>query len=307
MKAALLDAGVDEEAVGDILKADPIVATNNSVAIFSNDDYGVVYFIGGEGEESNTKASVKILGNPESPTSLFNFNDDETKVAFCTANGLHFFDLKLRQTKKMETNNEKHLIGKLDWVYQEELYGRGNFKGYWWQSDGDQVAFLQLDETPLFPFTVMDHMPVRGKSEMTNYPKAGDPNPNVKVGVVASEGKSGINWVDLSKYEGQEILVTGVTWSADGEQLLLQIQNREQTWLDLVATHANGENPRVLFQDKTPAWIESPGDPVFLNDGEFLWRSPRSGYSHIYRYDSKGQMINDARQRDRLACLSRKS
>ena len=291
VKAAMIDIGIEEEIVDKILKEDPVVATNNSAAIFSGEEYSVVYFIGGEDEKNDTKAAVRVLGNPESPASLFNFNDDESKVAFSTANGLHFFDLKSRQAKEMQTGNEKHLIGKLDWVYQEELYGRGNFKGYWWQSDGDHVAFLQLDETPLFPFSVMDHMPVRGKSEMTNYPKAGDPNPKVQVGVVAAEGESGITWIDLSNYEGQEILVTGVTWSEEGKQLLLQIQNREQTWLDLVATDADGSNPHVLFQDKTPAWIESPGDPVFLDNGEFLWRSPRSGYSHIYRYDSDGQLL----------------
>ena len=25
--------------------------------------------------------------------------------------------------------------GRLDWVYQEEVYGRGNFQGYWWSPD----------------------------------------------------------------------------------------------------------------------------------------------------------------------------
>ena len=69
----------------------------------------------------------------------------------------------MREIKTVAGEDEKQLVGKLDWVYQEELYGRGNFKGYWWQTNGDQIAFLKLDETPLIPFTVMDHMPVRWK------------------------------------------------------------------------------------------------------------------------------------------------
>ena len=92
----------------------------------------------------------------------------------------------------------------LDWVYQEELYGRGNFKGYWWQPDGDQIAFLELDESPLKPFVVMDHLPIHGKSESTNYPKAGDANPLVRVGVISAADPQTVHWVDLSAYKDQE-------------------------------------------------------------------------------------------------------
>ncbi|MFT5299609.1 MAG: dipeptidyl-peptidase-4 [Mariniblastus sp.] len=288
VRAALVDAGMSREIADELAKADAIVSTNNQVAIFSVNDYSALYFIEGQ---KKTKESIVVLGDPETPAELFNFNDAETQVAFSTKTGLHFFEFDSRETKSVLTDNEQHLIGKLDWVYQEELYGRGNFKGYWWQTDGDQVAFLQLDETPLFPFTVMDHMPVRGKSEMTNYPKAGDPNPVVKIGVVNANQPEQITWVDLSKYADEEILISRVSWSSDGKQLLIQVQNREQTWLDLVATYADGSNQGVLFRDQTPAWIESPGDPVLLDQGEFLWRSPRSGYSHIYRYDGAGKLL----------------
>ena len=149
-----------------------------------------------------------------------------------------FLILASKQTKTLPVESPNHLVGKLDWVYQEELYGRGNFKGFWWQPDGDQIAFLELDETPLTPFVVMDHLPVLGKSEVTNYPKAGDSNPLVRVGVTSGSDPSKVQWVDLSAYKDEQIVVSAVTWSQDGTQLMLQIQNREQTWLDLVATDA---------------------------------------------------------------------
>ena len=43
--------------------------------------------------------------------------------------------------------------GELDWVYQEELYGRGNYRGHWWSPDSTKVAFLRLVEkdVPTFP------------------------------------------------------------------------------------------------------------------------------------------------------------
>ncbi len=182
------------------------------------------------------------------------------------------------------------MVGKLDWVYQEELYGRGNFKGYWLSPTGPSVAYLELDESPVYSFTVVDHIPVRGKAEITNYPKAGDPLPKVRLAVANSLNGRGHD-VDLDEYVGTEILISGVSWSADGKQILIQVQNREQTWLDLIATDSNGDNPRKMFRDETPAWIESPGDPVFLADGSFIWLSPRSGYKHLYHYSSSGELI----------------
>lgn len=288
VKQAIIDVGISDEIAQALSMAEPIVATNNRVAVFSESGFSIVYFTEGQG---GTKESVVILGRPDEPADLFHFNDEESRLAFTTSQGLNFFDLDTREINSVLTEDPKILIGKLDWVYQEELYGRGNFKGYWWQTGGNGVAFLKLDESPLLPFTVMDHMPIRGKSEFTNYPKAGDPIPKVRVGVVDSGGTETVTWVDLSAYGDQELIVSGVSWSDDGQRLLIQVQNRVQTWLDLICTDASGENARVLFRDQTPAWIESPGDPVFVENGDFLWRSPRSGYSHIYRYDSDGKLL----------------
>ena len=87
------------------------------------------------------------------------------------------------------------LNGKLDWLYQEEIYGRGQFRGYWWSPDSTRVAFLQLDERPVPEYTVVDDIPYRPNVEVTDYPKAGDPNPLVKLGIARVAGGAPL-WVD---------------------------------------------------------------------------------------------------------------
>ena len=237
------------------------------------------------------------LGSEANPAELFDFNKDQTRLAFVTKDGLQLLNLSSREIIEVPSENDQNLVGKLDWVYQEELYGRGNFKAFWWNPDGNGCAFLSLDESPVIPFTVMDHVPIRGKSEITNYPKAGDPLPKVKLGLVdASSGD--VVWVDLSQYEDSEFLISRVSWSSDGSILLTQIQNREQTWLDLLATDRKGDKPRKLFRDQTEAWIESPGDPALVSADEFLWLSPRNGFKHLYKYSLDGELFGQLTQGD---------
>jgi len=272
---------LEEETIKKLIAAEPDNATNGRASILKAGGHTVIYFI--------AENESVILGTPENEAELTVFNPGETKLAFSNDDGLNFFDLASRGTTTVKKTDEDNLVGKLDWVYQEELYGRGNFKGFWWHPTENRVAFLSLDESPVLPFTVMDHVPVRGKSEFTNYPKAGDPLPGVKLGVVQTDQPDQVTWVDLGAYE-DELLVTRVSWSQTGDRLVAQVQNREQTWLDFVTTDPGGSNVNAIFRDQTAAWIESPGDPIFVDDSTFLWVSPRNGYRHLYRYKLDGTM-----------------
>ena len=280
-KESLGALNLEEETIEKLVDAEPTNATNGRASIVKGGGHAVVYFI-----SENESA---LIGTPENNAELTVFNPSETQLAFVNNDGLNFFDLDSRSTTTVEKVDKDNLVGKLDWVYQEELYGRGNFKGFWWHPTENRVAFLSLDESPVLPFTVMDHLPVRGRSEFTNYPKAGDPLPGIKLGVVQVDQPDKVAWVDLSAYD-DELLISRVSWSQTGDRLVAQIQNREQTWLDFVTTDPNGSSVKAIFRDQTAAWIESPGDPIFVDDSTFLWVSPRSGYRHLYRYKLDGTM-----------------
>jgi dipeptidyl-peptidase-4 len=175
-------------------------------------------------------------------------------------------------------------------VYQEEIYGRGSFRGYWWSPDSANIAFLQLDEQPVPEFTIVDHVPTRLELETWDYPKAGDPNPRVRLGVVRPIGGE-VQWVDLSKYAPLDFLIVNVSWTPDSSQVVYQVQNREQTWLDLNLVERGGTNPRTILRETTKAWVSVHGAPIWLKDGSFLWQSERDGWSHLYHYKADGGLI----------------
>jgi dipeptidyl-peptidase-4 len=212
-------------------------------------------------------------------------------VAFVRRNNLHVVDVTSQREQAITTDgSHERLNGKLDWLYQEEIYGRGNFRAYWWSPDSSRLAFLQLDEQPVPEYTVVDHIPYRPTLEVTDYPKAGDPNPIVKLGFARIAG-GGPSWVDLSSYSNVEFLIVNVGWSPDSQQVVHQVQDREQTWLDLNLADVSSGRTRRLLRETTSAWVNENGNPVWLKDGSFLWLSERSGFKHIYRYSASGEQL----------------
>ena len=216
---------------------------------------------------------------------IFSFSPDGRQAAFVRRNNLYVVNLEQqRQEKQLTTSGTDQVLnGKLDWVYQEEVYGRGNFKAYWWSPDSTHLTFLQVDDRPVPEFTVVDHIPERLNVEEWEYPKAGDPNPVVKLGIVPAIGGA-VRWVDLGKYSALEFLIVNVSWMPDSSRVVFQVQNREQSWLDLNIVGVEDSRPNTVFRDNTKAWVDPIGPPAWLKDGSFLWLSDRSGWRHVYHY-----------------------
>ena len=125
------------------------------------------------------------------------FAPDGATVAFVRDHDLHVVPFDGGAVRRLTDDGaEERLNGRLDWVYQEEIYGRGTWDGFWWSPDGTRLAFLQLDESPVARYPVFDHVPVLGKEEVWRYPKAGEPNPVARVGCVDVVGGP-VTWMRL--------------------------------------------------------------------------------------------------------------
>ena len=221
------------------------------------------------------------------------FSPDAKFVSFIRHYNLHLLDVASGNERALTDGGGPDLFfGRLDWVYQEEIYGRGNFKGYWWSPDSSHLAYLKLDESPVREFTVVDHIPTELETEVTNYPKAGSPNPKVSLGVVSALGGDTV-WLDTSKYASIEHLIVRVGWTPDSEQVVFQVQDREQRWLELnLADPKTGKVTTVLREENVwngePVFVQVLGEPEWLGDGGFLWLSERTGFQHVYRYAKGG-------------------
>jgi dipeptidyl-peptidase 4 len=241
--------------------------------------------------ELGSDRAVRLTSNPDEEVGE-GFSPDGRMVSFVRGNNLYVEDLGMQRRERALTRDggPKILNGRLDWVYQEEIYGRGNFGAYWWSPDSTSIAFLRFDENPVPEFTVVDHIPYYQRVEVTPYPKAGAPNPNVQLGVVNAAGGE-IRWVDTFKYQPADMLISRVSWTPDSKKVIYQAQNREQTFLDLNVAEARDGKVSTLFRETTKAWVGVLGEPRWLSDGTFLWQSERNGWRHLYHYSADGKML----------------
>ena len=191
--------------------------------------------------------SAFVLAGGRDTKVAAEFSPDGRLVCYIKDNNLHVVEVETHIDRALtEEGTDTALAGRLDWVYQEELYGRDNFKGYWWSPDSTQIAFLLLDTSPVRPFTLIDHVSSAQTLEVSKYPKAGEANPTVRLGVVSVAGGP-VQWVDTSEYEAIEHLIVRVAWTSDGGSIAYQVQDREQTWLDLNLAKADSGTSKTLF------------------------------------------------------------
>lgn len=241
--------------------------------------------------EFGSERAIRLTNGPEEEVGA-EFSPDGRMVSFVRGNNLYVEDLSMQRRERALTSDgsEKILNGRLDWVYQEELYGRGNFGAYWWSPDSTTIAFLRFDENPVPEFTVVDHIPYNQNVEITPYPKAGDPNPIVKLGIVSAAGGD-IRWVDTFKYQPADLLISRVAWSPDSKKVVYQAQNREQTFLDVNFADSHDGKSTNVIHETSKAWVAINEDPIWLKDGSFIWASERNGWEHLYQYSADGKLL----------------
>jgi dipeptidyl-peptidase-4 len=174
--------------------------------------------------------------------------------------------------------------GELDWVYPEELDLK---TAYWWSPDSAKIAFMEMDESKVTKYPLVDFSSYEGEAEEERYPIAGGNNPVVHVYVASvNGGKTALmdTGVETDQY------LPRVEWLQDAKRVAIERLNRSQTQLELLIANADTGKSSVLLTEKDAYWINISDDLHFLKDGKrFLWSSERSGYRHLYLYGLDGK------------------
>ncbi len=273
---------IDEKTAGSISKRTRLTMNPDRSAVLIDHENDLYYCT------LDGKTAVRLTSSP-GQEGLSSFDPNGKFVAFVRDKNLYVVDIETQIERALTTDGGGIISnGLTDWVYYEEIFGRRE-KAYWWSPDSSAIAFIQFDDRPVQEFTVVNNTGKKQKVEETPYPRAGEPNPNVKVGIVTTAGGP-VRWIEMDNYLEGTYLVTGAGWMPDSEKIFFFVQNRVQTWLDFNTASKRGGEPTCLFRDKTDAWVDVPDSPKFLSDGSFLFFSERTGWKHLYLYDKDGKL-----------------
>ncbi len=251
----------------------------------------------------DTSTAVQVTSSSE-PSEDPKFSPDGTRIAYVRKHNLYVRSLSGGNERTLTKDGDNNLLnGEVDWVYEEELYTRSN---YFWSPDGKQIAFLQMNEKEVPTYPITDWMPLHATVEQQKYPQPGDPNPNVRLGVVNSDGGK-VKWMTVSGAssgslplgENSNVLVPRFGWVRNG-LLWAMAMNRVQDRLDLYFIDVNSGKSKLIMNESTDAWIDMHPEVDFelLASGDrYLWTSWRDGHNHIYLYqfDKQNPLDSEAK------------
>jgi dipeptidyl-peptidase-4 len=231
---------------------------------------------------------------PSIPESMnVTLSPDARYAAYTKNNNLYVMDVAShKETALTNDGSDVILNGYASWVYYEEILGRGShYKAFWWSPDSRHIAFMRFDDSkvPVFPIYVADGQ--HGHLEEERYPKAGDTNPEVKIGIIEI-GKSSTVWADFNPDADQYF---GTPYWTPSNQFLVQWMNRRQDSLLLYRINANDGSKTNIYTEKQSTFISLDDDQRFYflssNNG-FIIKSDKDGWDNLYLYDENGKLIN---------------
>jgi dipeptidyl-peptidase 4 len=222
------------------------------------------------------------------------FSPEGSKLAYTKNKDLYVYDLVNNKEIRITSDaSEKVYNGYAAWVYMEEILGRGSrYAAFWWSPDGNRIAYLRTDETqvPVFTLNRLDDADgVHGLLEVTPYPKPGDPNPKVKMGIAdVATAKTVFVKTDYNVDQ----YIAWPFWTPDSKKLAIQVLNRDQNDIKFIlADPASGEFTQI-YSEARKSWVEFFEDIYVMKNGTgFIVRSYRNDWENLYYYGWDGKMI----------------
>ena len=236
------------------------------------------------------------LGASAAEEELLTYSPDSTLAAFTRAGDLYI--KVLAQDREIRiTRDGSSLIknGYASWVYYEEIFGRpSKYRAVWWSPDGKTLAFYRFDDShvPLFPIYSAEGQD--GVLRETRYPKAGERNPEVKIGFVdvkkaVSKKKAKIVWADFDPSE--DCYYGTPFFRSDSKVFYVQKEPRIQNTLDLFAVDPSTGKKSPVYHESVKTWLDWIDGMLFSDEGLYMVRSFEDDWQQIYFLSFDGKTL----------------
>ncbi len=216
------------------------------------------------------------------------YSPDSTMIAFTRDNDLWVQKVADGTQTRITTDGSGTVLnGYASWVYYEEILGRAsNYRAFWWSPDSRKIGFYRFDETDVPVFPIFSPFGQNGGLRQTRYPKAGQNNPSVRIGMADVESNS-IVWADFDENEDQYFGIP--FWDSGSRYFYIAREPRRQNTLDLYAVDSGTGKKRAVYHEEYPTWLNWIEEVIFTEKGLYMARSFETGWEQIYflSYDGK--------------------
>ena len=216
---------------------------------------------------------------------------DSSRFAFTRDNDLYVCEKGSTDTLRL-TNDGSDLVlnGYASWVYYEEIFGRpSRYRAFWWSRDGRKLAFYRFDQTEVPMFPIYSHVGQDGVLYKTRYPKVGEPNPKVRIGMIDMERPLEIVWADFDENEDQYF--GRPFWGDDGKYLYVQREPRVQQHLDLYRVDSSDGSKVCTYSEDSKTWLTWIEGMYFAEKGLYMVRDFETGWEQIYYLSYDGKVL----------------
>jgi dipeptidyl-peptidase-4 len=271
-----------------VMPGPDVAVSSDMKAVIISKDKDLWYYTEGD-------STGRRLTSDDDPEVNVRFAPGDRKVAYTKNKELYAFDLdENKETRLTFDAGERIYNGWASWVYYEEILGRSSrYAAFWWSPDAKSIAYLHTDDTPVPVYYLNgleDTDGTHGRLEITYYPKAGDPNPKVKMGTVDVSTAMTI-WVKTDDNTDQYIALP--SWTPDSRRLMIQVLNRDQNDMRFILADAATGDFKEIYHETRPTWVDFFEDVYVMNDGSgFIVRSYRSDWYNLYYYSWDGRLIS---------------
>ena len=163
--------------------------------------------------------------------------------------------------------------GQAEFVAAEEM---GRQRGYWWSPDSTAIAACRVDNSPVAMTWIGDPANPMTQPRPHRYPFAGTNNANVSLHIFTINADNNSSRVDVQWQQSQLEYLTSVQWTRSG--LIIALQNREQTKLEVCAVHTSTGALSTIRTETDEHWIDLvAGSPALLADGRLAMCCERNG------------------------------
>ncbi len=230
---------------------------------------------------------LSLNGKDLNPT----LSPDGTMLAFTRDNDLWVRSVAdSTETRLTFDGSELILNGYASWVYYEEIFGRAsNYRAFWWSPDSRRIGFYRFDNSGVPMFPIFSPFGQGGSLSLTRYPKAGQTNPGVRIGIVEPGRNSGeIVWADFDPEEDQYFGTP--FWGKDSQEFYVSREPRRQNVLDLYAVSVLDGSRRQVYHEEYPTWVEWIEGMIFTDEGLYMARNFETGWEQIYFLSYDGEL-----------------